>query len=246
MSVAFDGNVDQKLMKRLRAAFGDERNRSARCFLCCCLGCFCCQGPMFFYMLHHNLPQAAEDYGHHNGGSSTRAALTALYCSPSGPTGEQVPCDPAPVTSRALYVQGRSEPLWRRMPQPKQLASWISEEEMQRFVSEFERSGWEGGLNWYRKFDLDAAAMVQRLGRASGVHTRLPIAFVAGELDLVLKFYGGQAKTEAKLRAVCSDPCAPEITIIPRKGHWIQQEAPAEVNRALLGFLAKHLPVPQR
>merc|ERR1711920_260809 len=104
-------------------------------------------------MLHHNLPGAAADYAR-----GTSEALWALY-------GDHSDAAPAPVRSKYLFVNGRSEPLWRRLPQPRRLHAWMSEEEMDYYIREYERNGWAGGLKWYCVCDIDWAATPQLQGK---------------------------------------------------------------------------------
>ena len=55
---------------------------------------------------------------------------------------------------------------------------------------------------------------------------------MAGERDGVLKFMGG-----AYDRLEETVPRLTKKVLVPGKGHWIQQEAPQEVNRLILEFL---------
>ena len=40
-----------------------------------------------------------------------------------------------------------------RLPEPDGLPSWISADELDHYVAEFSRTGFTGGLNWYRNMD---------------------------------------------------------------------------------------------
>ncbi len=40
-----------------------------------------------------------------------------------------------------------------RLPEPDGLPDWISQDELDHYVGEFTRTGFTGGLNWYRNFD---------------------------------------------------------------------------------------------
>ena len=174
--------------------------------------------------LHHNLPQAADDYAR-----DTRTALTVLL----GATNMNTTAE-APVTSPSLYVNGRSEPMWRRVVQPTQIPDWISEEEFSYYVTEFERHGWEGGLNWYRVLDLNWHATPQ----LDGAKVAVPTAFVAGTKDIGVTMNGGTDKVRRTLAKVCALPV--EITFLENAGHWIQQERAKEINELLVAFVRKH------
>ena len=87
-----------------------------------------------------------------------------------------------------------------------------------------------GGLNWYRNIDFNWS----HTGFLTGARISQPTLFVAGERDGVLKFMGGAyEKLEENV------PRLFRKVLLPRKGHWIQQEAPREVNRQLIEFLGQ-------
>ena len=140
----------------------------------------------------------------------------------------------APVESDLLYVDGRSEPVWRRMPTPRKIPDWISPAEFNFYVREFEEHGWEGGLNWYRVLDLNWHATPQ----LDGARVAIPTAFVAGTNDLVVAMNGGVDKVRRGLAKVCALPV--EINFLEGAGHWVQQEKAADVNALLLAFVSKY------
>ncbi|WP_047309051.1 alpha/beta fold hydrolase [Rhodopseudomonas palustris] len=133
--------------------------------------------------------------------------------------------DPA----RSLFVPegrgfiGRSAPT---LPLP----SWLSEAELAYFIEQYKKSGFRGGLNWYRNIDRnwDLTAPWQ------GAQIHQPSAFIAGSNDPVIsdKMSG---KHLAAIERVL--PNLKRKLIIDGAGHWIQQEKPAEVNAALVAFL---------
>jgi epoxide hydrolase A/B len=103
---------------------------------------------------------------------------------------------------------------------------WMSEEEFAVYETEFRRTGFTGGLNWYRNFDRNWELTVESAGRRIDV----PTMFLAGERDPVLSFLSVDP-----MRAQVAD--LREFVLVPGAGHWIQQERPAETNEALLRFL---------
>jgi pimeloyl-ACP methyl ester carboxylesterase len=111
---------------------------------------------------------------------------------------------------------------------PAALPSWLAEEDLDFLESEFTRTGFSGGLNYYRNLDrnweltpfLDGAQLLQ------------PTLFLAGEKDPVLEFLDEEFEAlEANV------PNLWKKVLIPGAGHWIQQERPEEVNRLLMNFL---------
>ena len=117
------------------------------------------------------------------------------------------------------------------MPDPGTLPDWLSEADLDVFVSEFEKTGFTGGLNWYRAIDLSWELMAAWQGAV----VTPPALYVAGDRDLVVNF-PGMAQFIPHLQTVV--PNLTRTVILPGVGHWTQQERPAEVNAALLEFLA--------
>jgi pimeloyl-ACP methyl ester carboxylesterase len=114
-----------------------------------------------------------------------------------------------------------------RFPEPDDLPAWLSQEELDFYIAEFSRTGFTGGLNWYRNFDRNWEITPQ----LDGAKVEVPSFFIGGELDPVLRMVPPEVQDGwlADHRG---------NVIIPDAGHWVQQEKPAETNAALLGFLA--------
>ena len=111
---------------------------------------------------------------------------------------------------------------------PVQLPGWLTRSDLDFYTTQFEQSGFRGGLNWYRNIDFNWL----HTGFLMGARISQPTLFVAGERDGVLKFMGGAyEKLEENV------PRLSRKVLIPGKGHWIQQEDPQEVNRLILEFL---------
>jgi pimeloyl-ACP methyl ester carboxylesterase len=126
------------------------------------------------------------------------------------------------TTSRQWTAQWAEEDPAR----PPRRPDWLSEEELGVYVKAFEHTGFTGGLNWYRNIDRNwelTAPVAER-------RVEQPAFFLTGELDLVRGFMPAEAMSGwvTDLRAQ---------VVIPGAGHWVQQQAPEEVNAALLGFL---------
>ncbi|HEY4450879.1 MAG TPA: alpha/beta hydrolase [Solirubrobacteraceae bacterium] len=106
------------------------------------------------------------------------------------------------------------------------LAPWLSEAELDVYVEAFERTGFTGGLNWYRNIDRNWELTAPYADR----RVKAPAMFLTGELDPVRRFMPA-----AVMSGWVSDLRA-EI-VVPGAGHWVQQQAPDAVNSALLEFL---------
>jgi pimeloyl-ACP methyl ester carboxylesterase len=123
--------------------------------------------------------------------------------------------DPA-ETMRSLFAEGRPG-----------LPNWITPGEFDHYVAEFTRTGFTGGLNWYRNLDRNWALTADLVGATIAV----PALFIAGTADPVLSFTRTDRAAE-----VVSGPYRQEL--IADAGHWVQQDSAAEVNRILLEFAA--------
>jgi pimeloyl-ACP methyl ester carboxylesterase len=115
---------------------------------------------------------------------------------------------------------------------PRSLPSWLTEADVDYYTGEFARTGFRGGLNWYRNIDRNW----DLLAPWSGALVTVPALYIAGERDLVLTFKGLDKLLPALKRLV---PQLTETIILPGCGHWTQRERPAEVNAAVLAFLAE-------
>jgi pimeloyl-ACP methyl ester carboxylesterase len=105
-------------------------------------------------------------------------------------------------------------------------AEWLSEQDLGFYVESFERTGFTGGLNWYRNIDRNWELTEPYESRK----IEQPAMFLTGELDPVRRFMPVEAMdgwvTDLRARIV-----------VPDAGHWVQQQAPETVNEALLDFL---------
>jgi pimeloyl-ACP methyl ester carboxylesterase len=105
--------------------------------------------------------------------------------------------------------------------------AWLSERELAVYIDAFERTGFTGGLNWYRNIDRNWELTAEVAER----RVEQPAFFLTGELDPVRRFMPAEA-----MRGWVTDVRA-EI-VVPGAGHWVQQQEPEAVNAALVDFLA--------
>lgn len=100
-------------------------------------------------------------------------------------------------------------------------------DEVRVFVDTFRRTGFRGGINWYRNADRNRADHPE-LGVAP---LDLPTLMITAEWDPALP-PGASLGMEDRCRDL-------ERAMIGRAGHWVQQEYPAELNAALIGWLRR-------
>jgi pimeloyl-ACP methyl ester carboxylesterase len=131
--------------------------------------------------------------------------------------------------SAAMFVQEGKGFLGHALAE-EPLPNWLSEADLAYFTESFRKSGFRGGLNWYR--NLDRNWELTAPWQDAQIHQ--PSLFIAGSKDAVITGLIG-AKRVNELERVL--PNLTRKLIIEGAGHWVQQERPDEVNAALLKFL---------
>jgi len=168
-------------------------------------------GDVFFYILYFQRPGVADA----ELGSNARTTMTRFLSAISGDS---------PDGSWRVLQKGAG--FLDAMDDPKELPAWLSQADLDVFVEAFERTGFTGGLNWYRNIDRN-----WELSEAwSDRPIDQPALFVGGEFDPVLRF--------TSLDGL--DTLVPGLRgkhLLAGGGHWIQQERPTEVNQLLVEFL---------
>ena len=172
----------------------------------------------WFYFLYFQEPGKAEAELDPLAGSFLRAFLYTL----SG--------DPPPESLLGLVGGAKDGRMMEHLLQPEVLPAWLSDNDLAFYATEFERTGFRGGLNWYRCADL-----TWELSAAwSDARIRQPALFVAGVRDGVIAMTPGAIDSMKETM-----PGLRRAVLLPGCGHWTQQERPDEVNRELLEFLAE-------
>ena len=114
---------------------------------------------------------------------------------------------------------------------PAAMPAWVNRADLAYTTAEFERTGFLGGMNWYRSLHHTCEVMAPWRGLA----VKQPSLFIGGERDDVLKFPTSAASIKRFDRSL---PGLRGCHILPGAGHWVQRERAGEVNRLLLAFLA--------
>jgi pimeloyl-ACP methyl ester carboxylesterase len=120
--------------------------------------------------------------------------------------------------------------LLQALAAPASLPHWLNEGDIDFYAGEFRRTGFAGGLNWYRNIDRNWELMAP----FAGARIRVPALYIAGDRDLVVAF-PGMDQLLANLRNFV--PQIRDTLMLPGCGHWTQQERPGEVNAAMIDFL---------
>lgn len=116
------------------------------------------------------------------------------------------------------------------MVDPDPLPAWLSQQDLDYYVEQFQRGGFRGPLNRYRNQQRD----FELLPELSERKIEQPALYIVGERDPVLRFNASVSivdvmdKWYSDLRGK---------VLIPGAGHWVQQERPKETNDALLRFV---------
>lgn len=173
-------------------------------------------GDNFFYILYHNEPGVAEaEYD-----SDPHGLLSRLYVSPKSPREDPM------ITDRIRSAGG-----WiGRLGAPKDLPDWLTADDLDYIVSQFENAGFRGGVNYYRNFHRNWE-ITENLADA---RVKVPTLFIAGEKDVVIAKATTEALTHTMSRVVDD---LRDVVLIPEIGHWVQQEAPERTNAVILEFL---------
>jgi pimeloyl-ACP methyl ester carboxylesterase len=144
-------------------------------------------------------------------------------------------------TMRTLLGRGFSDPAASLFIEPgksflgdaraiRPLPSWLGDADLAYFSEAYKRSGFRGGLNWYRNIDRNWELTAS--WQDAQIHQ--PSLFIAGSRDSVITGLIG-AKRVGDMERVL--PNLRKKLIIDGAGHWVQQERADEVNAALIGFL---------
>jgi epoxide hydrolase A/B len=177
-----------------------------------------------FYQLYFQTPGVAEAEFERN----PRETIRRLLYSASGDVPRRTP--PGAAADAGPGMVPRSGGFLTRSIDPPELPHWLTEDDVDFYAGEFRRTGFRGGLNWYRNIDRNW----ELLAPFAGLKVTIPALYVAGDRDLVVGFPGA-AELIANLKRFVPD--LRKTLMLPDCGHWTQQERPQEVNAAMLEFL---------
>jgi len=138
----------------------------------------------------------------------------------------RAPVEPAEAARRMMASGELDMNPFRRIEELKpDTAPIVTPEELDVYVHAYEKSGFRGGINWYRNIDRNSREHPE----IGVVKLTIPCLMITAEWDAALP-----PRMAAGMPALCSDL---EMRNIERAGHWVQQEFPDAVNQAIVDWL---------
>jgi pimeloyl-ACP methyl ester carboxylesterase len=128
--------------------------------------------------------------------------------------------------------KGMAETVAEELPSPSQIAAntWLPNNELAFYSAEYTRTGFQGGLQWYRCGT--SGAFIPELQTFSGRTIDVPSCFISGKQDW------GTYQRPGMFEAMQTKACTRMLGchLVDGAGHWVQQEQPEQVGRLLLEF----------
>jgi hypothetical protein len=132
-----------------------------------------------FYQLYFQTPGVAETEFERDVRLTLRTLLYAI-------SGDARRFADSVVDRDAAGMVSRDGGLLTLMPNPEALPPWLSEADVDIYAAEFARTGFRGGLTWYRNIDRNW----ELLAPFAGAKVLVPAVYIAGDCDVVLDFPG--------------------------------------------------------
>ena len=158
--------------------------------------------------------------------ADVRRSLRRVLFSASGHAGDR---DSPNATPNPFGMVSRHGGLLSDLPEPPANLEWLTEDDLDTYEASFKRSGFAGGLNYYRNLDRNWRLQAS----LSGVKVEVPSLFMVGDRDPGLSIPGMRDIIAAMPELA---PRLVDTIIVPGSGHWLPQESPAVVSAALIDF----------
>jgi pimeloyl-ACP methyl ester carboxylesterase len=207
--------------------------------------------------VHRELAALPRPRKHYQWYYSTREANADMHCAPQGvhdflrayyhhKSADWKANQPYPLKSwtatelaklPTYYVMDLAstmpETVAAEMPSQARIAAniWLPDHELSFYSAEYARTGFQGGLQWYRCGT--SGAFTAELETWSGRSIDVPSCFISGKQDWGT--YQRPGVFEAMQASACSRMLG--CHLVDGAGHWVQQEQAAEVTRLLIAFL---------
>ena len=197
--------------------------------------------PRKHYQWYYSTRQANADM--HRAPQGVHDFLRAYYHHKSGDWKDNKPYPLKGWTASELaklptyYVmdlaQNMAETVAQEMPDAAEIAAntWLPDRELSFYSAEYARTGFQGGLQWYRCGT--SGAFTAELETYSGRSIDVPSCFISGKQDW------GTYQRPGVFEAMQSTACTRMIGchLVEGAGHWVQQEQPEQVARLLMQFV---------
>jgi pimeloyl-ACP methyl ester carboxylesterase len=207
--------------------------------------------------VHRELAALPRPRKHYQWYYSTGEANADMHCAPQGvhdflrayyhhKSADWKANQPYPLKSRTAtelaklptyYVMDLAstmpETVAAEMPSQAEIAAniWLPDHELSFYSAEYARTGFQGGLQWYRCGT--SGAFTAELETWSGRSIDVPSCFISGKQDWGT--YQRPGVFEAMQASACSRMLG--CHLVDGAGHWVQQEQAAEATRLLIAFL---------
>lgn len=129
--------------------------------------------------------------------------------------------------------KGMAESVAPEMPSPENIRAckWLPDDELKVYTEEYSRTGFQGGLQGYRRNPGD-----KDLAVFAGLTINVPAMFMGGKSDWgVYQTPGGLERVEQTL---CTKYQG--TVLVEGAGHWVQQEQPEKVSQILIDFIKRN------
>jgi pimeloyl-ACP methyl ester carboxylesterase len=198
--------------------------------------------PRKHYQWYYSTREANENMWHCPQG--VHAFLRAYYHHKSADWRDNQPYPLASWTARELaklptyYImelaQGMAETVAPEMPSASAIAAckWLPDDELKVYSDEYARTGFQGGLNWYRC--MTGPKFFAELQLFSGCTIDVPSMFISGKSDWGI--YQVPGAIDRMQNSACTRMVG--CHLVEGAGHWVQQEQPQQVAQHLLEFLS--------
>jgi pimeloyl-ACP methyl ester carboxylesterase len=128
---------------------------------------------------------------------------------------------------------GMAETVAPHMPSAADIAAceWLTERELEIYSEEYRRTGFQGGLQWYR--GRMNGSLAHNLALFAGKTIDCPALFIAGDRDWGAQQIPGGIE---RMRTAAFTHMQ-ETHFIAGAGHWVQQEQPEATATRIIEFL---------
>ncbi|XP_023736197.3 uncharacterized protein LOC111884109 [Lactuca sativa] len=109
--------------------------------------------------------------------------------------------------------------------------SWMTKEDLEYYTGKFEKTGFTGGLNYYRALDLNW----ELTGPWTEAKVSVPVKFIVGDLDLTYNSVGGKDYIESG-EFKKDVPLLEDVIILEGVAHFLHEEKPEEINKHIHQF----------